>query len=103
MVQTTDNNLKIVKKFKRNLRKFGVERLIFFGSRVRGDFNQESDFDIIAISKKFKEIKWYERPLNLYLNWKEDYPLEIICYTPEEFERLKKKIGIVREAVKEGI
>ena len=29
--------------------------------------------------------------------------MDILCYTPEEFEKLKKRIGIVQEAVKEGI
>jgi hypothetical protein len=28
---------------------------------------------------------------------------DILCYTPEEFERKKREIGIVREAVKEGV
>jgi len=28
---------------------------------------------------------------------------EILCYTPEEFERKKKSLGIVREALREGI
>jgi len=33
------------------------------------------------------------------------YPLDIepLCYTPEEFEKKKKQIGIVSRAVKEGI
>jgi hypothetical protein len=35
--------------------------------------------------------------------WKEPYPLEIICYTPEEFEKKKGQIGMVRDAVNKGI
>ncbi len=101
MVQTTNKNLSIIKEFKKNIEKFGIERVIFFGSRARGDFNKDSDFDIIAISKNFKDVKWHRRPLEIYLNWDYGYSLEVLCYTPEEFERLKKKIGIVREAVKE--
>ena len=103
MVQTTNKNIKIVKNFKKNLEKFGIEKMIFFGSRARGDFNSDSDFDIIAVSKNFEGIKLSERPLKVYLSWNEDFPLEVICYTPEEFLRLKEKIGIVQEAVREGI
>jgi hypothetical protein len=29
--------------------------------------------------------------------------MDILCYTPEEFEKKKKQIGIVRTAVEEGI
>jgi len=103
MVQTTNKNIEIIKKFKKTLEKFGVEKIIFFGSRIKGTFNQESDFDIIVISKNFKGIRWHKRVLNIYLNWKENLPLEVLCYTPEEFEKKKKQIGIVQEAVKEGI
>ena len=103
MVQTKTKNLEIIKKFKKRLKKIGVEKIIFFGSRAKGNFSQESDFDIIVISNKFEGIKWYKRSLKVYLNWDEHYPLEVLCYTPREFERLRKKIGIVQEAVKEGI
>ncbi|MCJ7675294.1 MAG: hypothetical protein MUO33_09105 [Sedimentisphaerales bacterium] len=35
----------------------------------------------------------------------EHWPIEIepLCYTPEEFEAKKKQIGIVIEAIKEGM
>jgi hypothetical protein len=29
--------------------------------------------------------------------------VELLCYTPEEFERKREQITIVREAVREGI
>jgi hypothetical protein len=29
--------------------------------------------------------------------------VDFICYTPEEFEKLKKEVSIVSEALKEGI
>jgi hypothetical protein len=29
--------------------------------------------------------------------------VDFICYTPEEFEKLKKEVSIVSEAFKEGI
>lgn len=103
MVQTTNKNIEIIKKFKKSLRSLGKSSIIFFGSRARGTFNSESDFDIIVISDKFEGIKWHKRAVNIYMSWKEDYPLEVLCYTPREFEKKKKQIGIVREAVKEGI
>ena len=103
MVQTTNKNIALIKKFKKKLEKLGIDRVIFFGSRARGEFNSESDFDILAISKNFKGVKWHKRPLKIYLAWKENNPLEVLCYTPEEFEKGKKQIGIIQEAIKEGI
>jgi hypothetical protein len=32
-----------------------------------------------------------------------DLSADFICYTPEEFEKLKKEVSIVSEALKEGI
>jgi hypothetical protein len=29
--------------------------------------------------------------------------LEVLCYTPQEFEKGKKQLGIIQEALKEGI
>ena len=103
MVQTTNKNIKLVKDFKKRLTKHGIIRLILFGSRARGTFDSESDFDIIAVSERFKDVKWHKRPLSLYLAWDEDYPVDFLCYTPEEFEKKKKQAGIIQQAVKEGI
>jgi len=32
-----------------------------------------------------------------------DYPVDFLCYTPEEFEEKRKEISIVRQALKEGV
>ena len=75
-----------------------------FGSRARGDFLENSDYDIILVSPDFKNIFFTERVAMLYEFWK-FFPVEIepLCYTPEEFERMKNRIGIVQRAIKEGI
>jgi hypothetical protein len=39
----------------------------------------------------------------MYKFWNYDLPVDFLCYTPEEFERMKKMITIVSHAVKEGI
>jgi predicted nucleotidyltransferase len=103
MVQTTNTNLRIIKKFKQKLKKLKIEKIVFFGSRANGKFNKESDFDILAISDKFEGVKWNERPLEIYLNWKESLPLEVICLTPKEFEDKKKHSSFLRQISKEGI
>jgi len=75
-----------------------------FGSRARGDNFNDSDYDIIIVSPDFANILFTQRIAKMYDFWKH-YPLDIepICYTPEEFEKKKKQIGLVQQAVKEGI
>jgi len=105
VVQTTGKNLEIVKKFKeRAARLVDVQRMIFFGSRSKGAFNEDSDFDLIIVSKDFEDRPFFERPAALHLSWEEEYPLELICYTPDELKKkLQNPYSIASEAVKAGI
>jgi len=57
----------------------------------------------MIISKNFRRKKFRYRSLGFYKYWNLDYPVDFICYTPEEFNRLKKQITIVKEAVENGI
>lgn len=84
-------------------RNFGAERVILFGSRARGDWLKESDYDFIVVSSHFEGVHFLERPVPLYKHWHVWPGVELLCYTPEEFERKRRQISIVREAVREGI
>lgn len=77
--------------------------MYLFGSRAKGKTSRWSDFDLIVVSKKFKGKESFERAVGFHKFWTIDYPVDFLCYTPEEFNKLKKQINIVREAVKEGI
>ena len=96
--------IKNLKLFKLNLNKeVPIEKMIFFGSRTKGKYNRDSDIDLILVSDKFKNKRFRFRPLGFHNYWNLDYPVDFLCYTPEEFNKLKKQITIVREAVREGI
>jgi len=102
MVKTADKRIKeFIRKVKLH---YQIDKAIFFGSRVRGDHLLTSDYDVILVSKDFKDIFFTKRISEMYKYWNH-YPLEIepLCYTPEEFNIKKKQLGIVRHAVKEGI
>ena len=103
MVQTTNKNLKIIKDYFKQLKKINAERVVFFGSRAKGNFHNDSDFDLIIVSKKFKNLKQSKRVLISYKLWENDFALELLCYTPEEFEERKNGLNIVSEALKTGI
>ncbi len=103
-----DKNQDIIKKlqvFKQILNlNMPISKMIFFGSRAKGTAKSKwSDVDLIMVSKKFKEIISYKRARGFRNYWNLDYPVDFLCYTPEEFNKLKNQITIVREAVREGI
>ena len=93
-----------VKQFKEKSKKeFGVDKIIMFGSAASGKMNRHSDIDLIIVSKKFSKKSFFKRPLGLRKFWSLDYPVDFLCYSPEEFEREKKRVSIVSEAIREGI
>ena len=76
---------------------------IAFGSRARGDALSTSDLDLILVSPWFASVPFLRRaPAVLEML---DYPggLELLCYSPEEFEEKRQELGIVRVALEEGI
>ena len=93
-----------LKKFKRKLNKeIPIEKLIFFGSRASGKPKKWSDIDLIIVSAAFKHKKTFKRAIGLYDMWTLDYPVDFLCYTPEEFDEFAKHMTIVRAAIKEGV
>lgn len=94
----------IARRFTRRLmNKYTIRKVILFGSRARGDHLKMSDFDFIIVSPDFEGIHFLKRMSSIYEYWDEQYDIEPLCYTPEEFEEKRKEIGIISEAVKEGI
>src|SRR3989344_5891394 len=93
-----------LQQFKKNIgKKYNLQTVILFGSRASGKPHKDSDVDLVIVSKDFKGKKSYKRSPPLYLEWDLDLPVDFLCYTPEEFKKVKNRITIVREAVEEGI
>jgi len=93
-----------LKKFKKELEEeMPNSRMILFGSRAWGKPHRDSDIDLIIINPKFKKERGIKRGMNLYKLWSLDYPVDFLCYTPEEFKRLSKSTTLMREAAEKGI
>ncbi len=73
------------------------EKIILFGSKARKDNLKYSDYDIIIVSKKFKGMDFHKRIISIYEIIDEAIPIDVLCYTPEEFEKKRKEIGIVKK------
>jgi len=95
--------MKKLKEFKKGLnKKYKVNKMILFGSRASNKFREDSDVDLIIVGE-FKGKGNLERAPPLYLEWQLDLPVDFLCYTIREFNRLKDRVTIVREAIREGI
>jgi len=104
MGKESDKAIKILKEFKEKIKKrVKLQSLILFGSRARGDAKQGADIDIIIVSEDFNGQKSYKRSVNFYLDWNYDYDTDIICLTPEEVSIKKKQVGLIKNALKEGV
>ena len=97
-----------VKKFKKSIgKKYGAKKVILFGSQATGKTHEGSDVDLLVVSPKFKGKRALWGARRLYREWHRNLrlnrPVDFLCYSPDEFEREKKRITIVRQAVEEGI
>lgn len=93
-----------LRQFKRKVsQEIPLKTMVFFGSRSKGQGKKYSDIDLILVSDKFKKKKFHQRATRLYDYWTMDYPVDFLCYTADEFNKSKKMVGIVKQAVKEGI
>ncbi len=63
----------------------GVEKVIFFGSRLRGDFTGESDFDILVIVDS-KDLKFEVIDIIGEIEMQLGVPISPSIYTTVELE-----------------
>jgi hypothetical protein len=81
---------------------FPLSHAYLFGSRARGDALFSSDYDILLVSEAFEGLDFSERMRRVCEHWTAREGLEVLCYTPEEFDRKRRQICIVKQAAEEG-
>jgi uncharacterized protein len=81
---------------------FVPEQIILFGSRARGDHWKPSDYDFIIVSDKFAGVNWHDRMVSIHRFWNRPEGLDVLPYTPKEYEKKKSELGVVRIASLEG-
>ncbi len=82
-------------------RVFGATRIILLGSRVKARASEDSDIDVILVSASFENVPFLKRmPMVLE---RVPFPKHVayMCYTPEEFERIKHESAIITDALQE--
>ena len=93
----------IIKELKKFKVKNHISKIIFFGSRAKKKHGKNSDVALIVVSPQFKGVKSFKRAPTIRLKLNLDHPVDMLCYTPREFDEKKGEPTIVREAIKDGI
>jgi predicted nucleotidyltransferase len=76
------------------------DKIILFGSRARGDWDQISDIDLIVVYQTSKSF--LDRLRELYLSWNIPKSVDILAYTPDEFAEMMRENSFIQDAVREG-
>ena len=81
--------LEIISAFRKAIESEGIktDKLILFGSYATGEFREDSDIDIVVISRDFNNKSYWER-IDILSNaiYRIYEPIEATAFTPEEWE-----------------
>jgi len=77
--------------------------IIIFGSRVKGNARDDSDIDVIVVSDYFKGIPFLKRMPMLLKLVKFEKHIDFLCYTEEEFNRIKNESIVLKTALQNGV
>jgi predicted nucleotidyltransferase len=84
------------------IKKYEPEKIIVFGSYVRGDVDEYSDLDFVVIKKTDK--RFLERLIEVAKLIDNDLgQVDVFVYTPEEFQRMIEwENPFIENVLKEG-
>ncbi len=85
---------RIVERSKKDM---SVKLILLFGSMARGDIRSASDIDLIVVKETDK--KFLDRLDEFYKD--ANIAMDVLVYTPDEFERLKGR-SFIKKAIAEG-
>lgn len=84
------------------IEKYNPEKIILFGSAVRGEFSLDSDVDFLII-KKDTPLYGADRIRELSRLIERNIPIDFLVYRPEEFEkRIDMGDPFLKAIVREG-
>ncbi len=92
VVEALENFVKKVKG------KYEDAEIYLFGSYARGTWTEDSDIDLIVVSKHFAKMSAEERVRLLRKMASRKTPFQILAYTPDEFCEAKRKSIALQDA-----
>ena len=98
---------KIILNFKKKIlpyiiKDYNPKEIIIFGSRIKGTSTLNSDLDVIIVSQSFRNIPFIERMALLLKKYEFPRHIDYICYTPEEFEKIRDNSSLIMDALEYG-
>jgi len=78
---------------------FKPAKVLIFGSRIKGNATANSDLDVIVVSDHFNTIPFIKRMALVSTKARFPKHVDYLCYTPEEFERVKISSAVIQEAL----
>ncbi len=82
--------------------KIKLEKVLLFGSTAKRKRQKSSDVDLIVVSKSFRGMNTLERGKMLLDDWSFVEELDLLMYTPEEFQKVSKR-SLVREMIVDAV
>jgi predicted nucleotidyltransferase len=80
--------------------RYAPEKIILFGSLAAGQARLWSDIDLVVVSRT--EKRFLDRTKDALLLLRPTVGLDILMYTPEEFEQLSRERQFFRQAILNG-
>jgi predicted nucleotidyltransferase len=77
-----------------------VQKVILFGSLATGKVGKSSDIDLIIVKRSDK--KFLDRMDEFYEKLDPKVSLDIMVYTPKEFEKMGQTNTFIKRAIQEG-
>lgn len=74
--------------------------MLLFGSIARGDYTEDSDVDLVIVSKSWSRLRIEERLRLLYRLWRGRRDATFVPLTPEELKKLLQKSIVLQDASK---
>jgi len=87
MASSKSSIINVVKEYIARLKEnnISVEKVLLFGSNIKGMLREDSDIDIAVISPSFKGDRYSDRRLIVPLRRGIDSRIEPIPFTPEDY------------------
>ena len=107
MKSMTQSNDIWVERFKKEampivLRECQPEKVVLFGSRLKGEANEDSDLDVIVVSKVFENIPFIRRMAFMLKKVRFEKHIDFLCYAPAEFGRIQQTSAVLQDALQHG-
>jgi predicted nucleotidyltransferase len=90
---------RFLKRLCRRLVAAGAQRIYLFGSYARGEADADSDVDLVVLQET--ELPFFERLREAAACVDPDWPVDLLVYTPSEWQRMQRQGNAFAELVSE--